>query len=106
MSRQFTWYMYSKLSDWALIIHFIYCRSGNIYEVLIFANFATRTFSRIYESRENYYHNRAAKKNKKSQILIFMKSPKIRNSRKFKHAKIYSIDQIIGPIKLILILKG
>ena len=31
-----------------------YCRSGNIREVLIFANFAKRTNSRIQESRENY----------------------------------------------------
>ena len=33
----------------------IYCTSGNIREVLIFANFA-RTNSRIQESRENYYY--------------------------------------------------
>ena len=31
------------------------CRSGNTREVLIFANFARRTNSRIKESRENYY---------------------------------------------------
>ena len=37
----------------------IYCGAGNIREVLIFANFATRTNSRIQESRENYYSNSA-----------------------------------------------
>ena len=36
----------------------LYCRSGNISEVLIFANFA-RTNSRIQESHENYYYNSA-----------------------------------------------
>ena len=35
--------------------HYIYCRSGNIREVLIFANFARRTNLRIQESRGNYY---------------------------------------------------
>ena len=35
------------------------CRSGNIREVLIFANFARRTISRIQEYRENYYYNSA-----------------------------------------------
>ena len=39
----------------------IYRRSGNIREVLIFANFARRTNSRIQESRENYYYNSATK---------------------------------------------
>ena len=34
-----------------------YCRSGNIREVLIFANFASRTNSRIQEFRENYFYN-------------------------------------------------
>ena len=59
-----------------------YCRSGNILEVLIFANFARRTNSRIQESLENYYYNIALlKKNENSRILNFVKSPKIRNSR-------------------------
>ena len=34
----------------------IYCRSGNIREVLIFLNFARRTSSRIQESCKNYYY--------------------------------------------------
>ena len=33
-----------------------YCTSGNIQEVVIFANFV-RTNSRIEESGENYYYN-------------------------------------------------
>ena len=39
----------------------VYCRSGNIREVLIFANFARVKNSRIQESRENNYHNSANK---------------------------------------------
>ena len=39
----------------------IYSRSGNIREVLIFANFAWKTNSRIQESRENYYYNSGTK---------------------------------------------
>ena len=65
-----------------------YCRSVNIPEVLIFANFARRTNSRIQESRENYYYNSATEENGNSRILNFVKSPKIRKSRKFKLAKI------------------
>ena len=41
------------------------CRSGNIREVLIFANFARRTNSRIQDSRENYYYNNASKEKRK-----------------------------------------
>ena len=65
-----------------------YCRSGNICEVLIFANFARKMNSRIQESRESYYYNRATKKNENSRILNFVKNLKNENSRKFKHAKI------------------
>ena len=57
------------------------CRSGNIRKVLIFGNFARRTYSRIQESRENYFYNSAT--NSKSR-----KNFKIKNSRKFKHARI------------------
>ena len=42
----------------------IYCRSGNIREVLIFANFARKTSSRIQESRENYYYYNSGTKEK------------------------------------------
>ena len=56
------------------------CRSGNIREVLIFAKFAMRTNSRMQE-----IYNSATKEN--SHILNFVKSPKIRNSQKFKHAE-------------------
>ena len=60
----------------------------NIRKVSIFANFARRTNSWVPESRENYYYNSSPKKNENSRILNFVKSPKIRNLRKFKHAKI------------------
>ena len=55
----------------------------------MFANFARRTNSRIYESREIFIivmlpiieiNN--------SRILDFVKFPKIKNSRKSNHAKI------------------
>ena len=36
-----------------------YFRSGNIREVLIFANFTRRTNSLILDSFENYYYNSA-----------------------------------------------
>ena len=39
----------------------LYCRSGNIREVLIFENFERRRNSRIQESRENYFYNSATK---------------------------------------------
>ena len=66
-----------------------YCRSGNIREVLIiYANFAMMTNSRIRESREFFFFIKALlEKNNNSRILIFVKSPKIRNSQKLKHAK-------------------
>ena len=35
-----------------------YCRSGNIREVFIFANYGRRKNSRIQEYRENNYYNR------------------------------------------------
>ena len=38
-----------------------YCGPGDIRKVLIFANFARRTNSRIQESRENYYYDSATK---------------------------------------------
>ena len=71
-----------------------YCRYGYIRELLIFANFAIGTNSRIPESRENYIIA-LLKKNENLRILNFVKSPKIRNSRKFKHAKITK-SMVIG----------
>ena len=65
-----------------------YCRSGNIREVSIFANFARRINSRIQNLAKNIIIIALLKKNENLQILNFMKSPKIRNSRKFKHVKI------------------
>ena len=44
-----------------MFIYLYYCRSGNIREVLIFANFARRTDSRMQNSRENYYYDNATK---------------------------------------------
>ena len=57
-----------------------YCRSGN------FCEFSKRTNWGIQEFRENYYYSSATEEN--SRILNFVKSPKIRNSRKFQNAEI------------------
>ena len=62
-----------------------YCRYGNIREIFIFAR---RPYLRIQESRESYSYNWLLKKNANSQIINFVKSPKNRNSQKFKHSKI------------------
>ena len=43
---------------------------------------------RIQESREKYYYNSDTKEKKISRIPNFVKSTKMKNSRKFKHAKI------------------
>ena len=53
----------------------IYCRSGNIREVLIFAKW---TNSRIQKFCTNYYYNSATKKNINSRILNFVKNRKVR----------------------------
>ena len=42
----------------------IYCRSGTIREVSIFANFARRTNSLVQESRVNYYYYNSGTKEK------------------------------------------
>ena len=63
----------------------IYCRSVNIREVLIFSNFS-KTNKQILESRENYDYE--CYENDNLQILDFVKSHKITNSRKYKHKKI------------------
>ena len=80
-------YFNCLVSDYQHRGYFNYCRSGDIREVLILANFAMRTNSRIEGSRENYYLA-LLKNNEDSRILNFVKNPKIRNSRKYKHAKI------------------
>ena len=69
------YYLIKSSKGYFIIIHIIrvfhqtgiigYCRSGFICEVLIFANFARRTNSRIQESRENYYCNSGTKEKRK-----------------------------------------
>ena len=59
------------------ITNIICCRSGNFREVLIFANLAEMTNSRIQESHKNYFHNSAIlKKNENLRILNFVKNEK------------------------------
>ena len=64
-----------------------YCRSGNICEVLIFANFARMTNLRIQEFRENYYYDSTTKEKEK-----FAKIPKsdIRENLNTRIVPIYS----------------
>ena len=69
----------------------------NTVDLLIFANFARRTNSRIQESRENYYYNSATKEIEKFANFNLLESIKIRNSRKFKHAKNYQIYSTRHP---------
>ena len=46
-------------------VFIILYRSGDIREVLTIANFTRRTISRIQQSREKYYYNRATKEKRK-----------------------------------------
>ena len=67
-------YFLYKLARWKhwrsrLLSFREYCISGNIREILIFANFARRSNSRIQESRENYHYNSATGQNENSRIL-------------------------------------
>ena len=60
-----------------------YCRSGNIREVLFFANFAKMTNSRIQESHQKYYYNNSYKEKSK-----FANSKLREKSQNQKFAKI------------------
>ena len=66
-------------------LKYIYCRSGNVCEVLIFTR---RTNSRIQESCKKYYYNSAAKEKLKFVNSKLREKSQIRNLQKFKHAKI------------------
>ena len=69
-----------RSTSFHLVGNFIYCRSGNIREVLIFANFVGGGNSRIQDSRENYYYNRATKKSQNQKFA------------KIETREIYQID--------------
>ena len=83
----------------------IYCRYRNIREILIFANFAWRTNSRIQESRENDNYNKALLK--KNEIRDFLTSWKLTkseirenlNTRKLSDLQ-YTIDDLPFTAKL------
>ena len=77
-----------------------YCKSGNIGEVLIFANSARMANSRIQNSRKNYYYNSATKEKWKFRILNFVKVPKseIRKYLNTKNYQIYSMHMLLNPI--------
>ena len=70
----------------------------NTVDLVIFASFQFSRISRGGQIRE--FKNLAEiiiiiallKKNENSRILNFVKSPKIRNSRKFKHTKISDLQ--------------
>ena len=61
----------------------VYCRSGNIRKVLIFANFAKKTNSPMQESCNFFYYNSATNENENSRVLNFVKSPRIKKIRKY-----------------------
>ena len=71
------------------------CNSGNIREILIFANFARSTNKNLAKIITVIA---LLKKNENSRILEIVKSRKIRNSRKFKHANI-SRSTVLYPSK-------
>ena len=62
---------------------YIYCRSGNIREVLIFVDFARKTNSRIQKSRKNNFYNGATREKLKfanSKLREKLKTRKITSS--------------------------
>ena len=65
-----------------------YCRSGDIREVLIFANYERRTNSRILESHEIIIIIALPMIKIENLRILDFESPKITSSRKSKHAKI------------------
>ena len=73
-----------QLRYWRVRNIYIYCRSDYIREVLISVNSVQRTIKNLAK----IINIIALLERKKSRILNFLKSPKIRNSRKLKHAKI------------------
>ena len=79
--------LYAAHCDCQSFGHILY-KSGNIREVLFSRIPREGQICEFRVSREKYFYNSATKVNENSQILKFVKSPKIRNSRKFKHAKI------------------
>ena len=84
-----------------------YCRSGNIREVLIFANFARRTHLRIQELRENYYFNSSTKEKLKFanyKLREKSQNQKIAKISKHENYKIYSIS-FLEIIFIIIIIK-
>ena len=62
--------------------------SGNIREVLIFANFVRRTNSRIQESCENYYYDSATEEKEKFANSTLREKSENKKFAKLKHAKI------------------
>ena len=73
----------------------IYCRYGNICEVLIFVNFARRTNSRIQESPGNYYYNIATKEEK------FVNYKQREKSKNKKFSKIKTREMIKFTVRYI-----
>ena len=68
---------------------FKYYRSGNIRKILIFSNFARRTDLRISESHKIILIIALPKVEiDNSRILVSLKNPKIKNSRKSRYVKI------------------
>ena len=68
------------MNSWFYVIlsYALYFISVNIRKVLIFANFARRTNSRIRESRNFFFIIAILRRNENSRILNFVKSPKLK----------------------------
>ena len=82
---QSIFFLISSANIWGLCVSVEYCRSGNIREVLIFANFAKRTNE---NPAKIIIIIALLKKNENSRILNIVNSSKVGKSQKFKHAKI------------------
>ena len=83
---------FKMATKWSLNVIFTSCRSGDIREVLIFANSKGRTYSRIQESRENYYNSATKEKYKIANSKLREKSKKKKFAKKILTRENYQID--------------
>ena len=79
----------------------VYCRSGNIRRVLIFAVSRGGQIREFKDLAKIITIIALLGRNENSRILNFVKSPKITNSRKSKHAKITRSTVLQKKIEMI-----
>ena len=81
--------LYTNIYISAVKVRRLYSKSGNIRELLVFANLARRKNSRIWKlSRKLLLLVLPIIEIDNSRILDFAKIPKITDSQQYKHAKI------------------